>query len=130
MSSQDGFVTKDGRLSAKSLKRIFKDGVLPNKSAKRPKVAKAKPIKAQEAELEEIPVSKTIKGSEEDLKKKRRHQEAVENLVKCGANTKELLSALAAAQAAQKTSFVAEAVTSSVFCHRIPRSTAWRSGSA
>jgi hypothetical protein len=114
MSSQDEFVTKDGRLSAKGLKRSFKDGVLPKKSAKRPKVAKAKPIEAQEVEFEEIPVSKTIKGSEEELKKKRRLQEAVETLVKCGANTKELLSAFAAAQAAQRTSFVAEDVTSSV----------------
>jgi hypothetical protein len=114
MSSQDGFVTKDGRLSAKGLKKTFKDAVLPKKSAKRPKVAKAKPIETQEEELEEIPVSKTTKCSEEELKKKRRRQEAVENLVKCGANTKELLSALAAAQAAQRTSIVAEDVTSGV----------------
>ena len=97
MSSQAGFVTKNGNLSAKAIKRIFKDGVMPKKSAKRPKVATAKPIEAQEAEFEEIPVSKTIKCSEEELKKKRRLQEAVENLMKCGANTKELLSALAAA---------------------------------
>ncbi len=62
----------------KGLKRIFKDAVLPKKSAKRPKVAKAKPIKAQEEELEEIPVSKTTKCSEEELQKKRRLQEAVE----------------------------------------------------
>jgi hypothetical protein len=114
MSSQAGFVTKDGRLSAKGLKRFFKDGVLPKKSAKRPKFAKAKPIEAQEAELEEIPVPKTFKCSEEELKKKRRLQEAVENLVKCGANTKELLSALAAAQTAQRTSIFAENVTSGV----------------
>ncbi len=72
MSSQSGFDTNYGRLSAKGLKRIFKDGVLPKKSAKKPKVTKAKPIEAQEAELEEIPVSTTIKGSEEELKKKRR----------------------------------------------------------
>jgi hypothetical protein len=102
---------KNGNLSAKAIKRIFKDGVMPKKSAKRPKVAKAKPIEAQEAEFEEIPVSKTIKCSEEELKKKRRLQEAVENLMKCGANIKELLSALAAAQTTERTSIVAVDVT-------------------
>jgi hypothetical protein len=44
MSSLAGFVTKEGNLSAKALKRIFKDGVLPKKLAKRRKVAKAKPV--------------------------------------------------------------------------------------
>jgi hypothetical protein len=43
---------------------------------------------------------------------KSQHQEAAENLVKCGANTKELLSALAAAQTAQRTSNFTEDVTS------------------
>ncbi len=90
-------MTKNGNLGAKGIKRIFKSGVMPKKSAKRPKIAKAKPIEAQEAELKEIPVSKTIKCSEEELKKKRRLQEAVEKLMKCGASTKELLSALTAA---------------------------------
>jgi hypothetical protein len=55
MSSQAGFVTKNGNLSAKALKRIFKDGVAPKKLAKRQKVAKAKPIESQEEEYEEIP---------------------------------------------------------------------------
>jgi hypothetical protein len=114
MSSQPGFVTKDGRLSAKGLKRIFKDGVLPKKSAKRPKVAKAKPIEAQEEEHEEIPIPKTFKCSEEELEKKRRLQEAAENLVKCGANTKELLTAPAEAEINQSTSIFAENVTSGV----------------
>ncbi len=50
----------------------------------------------------------------EDLDKKRRLQKAAENLVKCGANTKELLSALAAAQTAQRTSIFTEDVTLSV----------------
>jgi hypothetical protein len=114
MSSQAKFETKDGNLSAKALKRIFKDGVVPKKLAKRQKVAKAKLVEDQEAEREEIPVSKTFKRSEEDLDKERRLQEAAENFVKSGANTKELLSALAAAQAAQRTSHFAEDVTSKV----------------
>jgi hypothetical protein len=41
MSSQAGFVTKNGNLSAKALKSIFKDGVGPTKLAKREKVAKS-----------------------------------------------------------------------------------------
>jgi hypothetical protein len=60
MSSEAGFVTKNGNLSAKALKRISKDGVTPKKLAKRQKVAKAKPIETQEEEHEEIPVSKTF----------------------------------------------------------------------
>ncbi len=87
---------------------------MPKKLPKRQKVAKAKPVKDQEAKWEEIPVSKTFKRSEEDLDKKRRLQEAAENFVKSGANTKELLSALAAAQAAQRTSHFTKDVTSKV----------------
>jgi hypothetical protein len=64
MSSQAGFVAKNGNLSVKALKRIFKDGVVPKKLAKRQKVAKVKPIEAQEEEYEEIPVSETFKWSE------------------------------------------------------------------
>ncbi len=49
-----------------------------------------------------------------DLDKKRRLQEAAENLVKCGANTKLLLSALAEAQTVQRASNFTEDVTSKV----------------
>ncbi len=48
MSSQAGFVTKNGNISAKALKRIFKDGVVPKKSTKKTKVAKAEHIEAPE----------------------------------------------------------------------------------
>jgi hypothetical protein len=41
ISSQAGFVTKNGNLRAKALKRIFKDGVLSKKLVKREKVAKS-----------------------------------------------------------------------------------------
>jgi hypothetical protein len=44
-------LTKNGNLSAKALKRIFKDGVVSKKMPKRQKVAKAKPIRAQEEEI-------------------------------------------------------------------------------
>jgi hypothetical protein len=40
MPSQAGFVTKNGNLSAKALKRIFKDGIGPTKLAKRKKLQK------------------------------------------------------------------------------------------
>ncbi len=61
LSSQAGVVTKNGNLSAKALKRTFKDGFVPQKLAKRQKIAKVKPIEAQEEEHEEISVSKTFK---------------------------------------------------------------------
>ncbi len=54
MSSQAGFVTKNGNLSAKAFKRIFKDGVMPKKLVKRQKVAKAKAIEDQECVLRAI----------------------------------------------------------------------------
>jgi hypothetical protein len=76
MSNLAGFVSKDGNLSAKALKRIFKDGVGPKKLAKRQKVAKAQPVEAHEAEWEEIPVSDTFKGSGDDSEKRRRLEEA------------------------------------------------------
>jgi hypothetical protein len=50
----------------------------------------------------------------EVLDKKRRLQEAAEILITCGANTKELLAALEAAQTAQRTSNITEDVTSKV----------------
>jgi hypothetical protein len=114
MSSQAGFVTKNGNLSAKALKRIFKDGVVPKKLAKRQKVAKAKHLEDQEAEWEEISVSKTFKRSVEDLDKKRRLQEAAENFLKSGATQKELLATLAEAKIVQNTKIRAEIVTSNV----------------
>ena len=114
MSSQAGFVTKNGNLSAKALKRIFKDGVGPKKLAKRQKVAKAKHLEDQEAEWEEFPAPKTVKRSVEDLDKKRRLQEAAENFVKRGATQKELLAALAEAKIVQNTKNKAEIVTSNV----------------
>ncbi len=68
---------------------------MSKKFAKRQKVAKAKHLlEDQEAEWEEIPAPKTVKRSVEDLDKKRRLQEAVENFVKSGATQKELLAAL------------------------------------
>ncbi len=114
MSSQAGFVTKNGNLSAKALKRSFKDGIGPTKLAKREKVAKAKHLEDQEEEWEEIPIPNTSKRPVEVLDKKRRLQEATEILITCGANTKELLSALEAAQTAQRTSNITEDVTSKV----------------
>jgi hypothetical protein len=54
MSSQAGFVTKNGNLSANALKRIFKDGVVPKKSVKRAKVVKKEPIEAIEPPLMKI----------------------------------------------------------------------------
>jgi hypothetical protein len=49
MSSQAGFVTtKNRNLSAKVLKRLFKDGVVPKKLPKRQRVAKVEPIEAPE----------------------------------------------------------------------------------
>ncbi len=117
MSSQAGFVTKNGNLSAKALKSIFKDGVVPKKLAKRQKVAKAKPIEAQEEECEGISVSETFKWSEEESEKKRRLQEAAENFVKSGASAKELLAALAEAETARETKTFAENVTSNDFMH-------------
>ncbi len=128
MSTQAGFVTKNGNLSAKALKRIFKDGIGPTKLAKRKKVAKTTHLENQEEEWEEIPIPKTSKRPVEVLDKKRRLQEAAEILITCGANTKELLSALGAAQTAQRTSNITEDVTSKV--SRPPNSppTAWRRG--
>jgi hypothetical protein len=52
MSSQAVFVTKNGNLSAKVLKRIFKDGVAPKKLAKKTKVAKAEHIEASEEKVD------------------------------------------------------------------------------
>ncbi len=72
-------MTKNGNLSAKALKRIFKDGVGPTKLAKREKVAKAKHLEDQKEEWEEIPILKTSKRPMEVLDKKRRLQEAAEN---------------------------------------------------
>ncbi len=51
MSSQAGLVTKNENLSAKALKRIFKDGTVPKKLLKRPKVAKAEHIEAPEEKM-------------------------------------------------------------------------------
>jgi hypothetical protein len=82
--------------------------------AKRQKIAKAKPIEAQEEEHEEIPVSKNFKWSEEELEKKRRLQEAAENFVKNGAKAKELLTALAEAEINRNTKILANRVTTNV----------------
>jgi hypothetical protein len=114
MSSQARFVTKNGNLSAKALKRIFKDEVVPKKFAKRQKVAKANHLEDQEAEWKEIPAPKTVKRSVEDLDRKRRLQEAAENFVKSGATQKELLAALAEAKILQNTKNKAEMFTSNV----------------
>ncbi len=75
-TSQAGFVTTNGNLSAKALKRILKDGVGPTKSTKGKKVAKAKHLEDKEAEWEEIPIPKTSKRPVEVLDKKRRLVEA------------------------------------------------------
>jgi hypothetical protein len=79
-SSQAGFVTKNGNLSAKALKRFFKDGVQPKKIPKRQKVARAEPSEAKEGENEEISAPDTFRGSVEDLNKKKRHQEATKKI--------------------------------------------------
>ncbi len=76
MSSKAGFVMKNGNLSAKALKIIFKDGVGPTKFAKRRKTAKAKHLEDKEAEWEEIPHPKTSRKPEEVSDKKKRLQEA------------------------------------------------------
>ncbi len=62
MSSQAGFVTKNGNLSAKALKRIFKDEVQPMKLPKRQKVARAEPSEAKKRENEEISALTLLKG--------------------------------------------------------------------
>jgi hypothetical protein len=97
MSSQAGFVTNDGRLSAKALKRIFKDGVAPNKSAKKRKVAKAEHIEVPEEKIDEIPAPEPTKPLEEEARKKRCLDEAAEMYLDSCATAKELLMALAEA---------------------------------
>jgi hypothetical protein len=47
-------VTKNGILSAKALKRIFKDGVQPKKLPKRQKIVKAEPTKAPEKKMKKL----------------------------------------------------------------------------
>ncbi len=76
ISSQAGFVTKNGNLSAKALKRIFKDGVVPKKSIKRAKVVKKKPVEAMEPPLMEIHDFGSPKTSDEEVEKRRRLEEA------------------------------------------------------
>jgi hypothetical protein len=93
MSSQAGFVTKNGNLSAKALIRIFKDGVMPKKSAKKAKVVKAEPTEAPEEKNEEIMDLNITRTSEEELEKRRRLSVAVENYFESGATAKELLAA-------------------------------------
>jgi hypothetical protein len=45
MSSQAGFVTKNGNLSTKTLKRIFKDKIMPFKKPKKAKAIEAYKLK-------------------------------------------------------------------------------------
>ncbi len=78
MSSQAGFVTKNGNLSAKALKRIFKDGVQPKKLPKRQKIVKMEPTEAPEEKSEEIMEPNIASTSEEELDKRRRLDVAVE----------------------------------------------------
>ncbi len=93
---------KNGNLSAKALKRIFKDGIGPTKLAKRRKVAKAKHLEDKEAEWEEIPLPKTSRKPVEVSDKKKRLQEATKKFLESGASAKELIAAIAEAEAAQK----------------------------
>jgi hypothetical protein len=54
-TSQAGFVTKSGNLSAKALKRVFKDGGVLKKSTKKQIVLEAEPDEVYEEPLKEIP---------------------------------------------------------------------------
>jgi hypothetical protein len=80
MSSQEGFVTKNGYLSAKALKRIFKDGVVPKKSAKKQRVIEAEPDEVYEEPLKEIPDLGFPKTSEKESEKRRCLKEAVKTI--------------------------------------------------
>ncbi len=55
MSSQAGFLTKNGNLSAKARKRIFKDGGAVKRAPKKAKVGRTEPDEVIEAPLTEIP---------------------------------------------------------------------------
>ncbi len=79
---------KDGRLSAKALKRIFKDGVAPKKSAKKRKVAKAEHIEAPEEKIDEVPAPEPTKPLDEEARKKRHLDEAAEMYLDSGATAK------------------------------------------
>ncbi len=63
---------KNGNLSSKALKRIFRDGVAQRKLPKRQKVAKPEPDEAPKDKTKEISSLEAFKRSEENLEKKTR----------------------------------------------------------
>jgi hypothetical protein len=69
--------------------------------AKRRKVAKAKHLEDKEAEWKEIPLPKTSRKPVEVSDKKKRLQEATKKFLESGASAKELIAAIAEAEAAQ-----------------------------
>ncbi len=87
-------MTKKGNLSAKALKRKFKDGGVQKKSAKKQRMLKAKPDEVFDEPPTEIPHLNFPRTSEEEFEKRRRLNEAVENYFESGATAKELLAAL------------------------------------
>ncbi len=99
MSTQAGVFTKNENLSAKALKRIFRDGGVSKKSGKKQKAAKSESADLPKEKIEEIPDLDIPRWPGEELEKRRRlQQEAAENFVKCRATPKEQLAALSEAK--------------------------------